>query len=234
MVCFRSQPPILNLQPPNPPPHPPNSPFPNCNRKLGLQLNYNTDTRFSAVISTDPLGFGFFINAIDELSHALVTIERVVECPSLTPPANGLQLGACAGTFGDVCEQRCKAGFQFPAGEPPALFRVCNETRHWTGLPKPCEPVLCPVVALTAINTNGNVSLGGDCSGDYGDECIYQCPLNHILIGAVVLQSHKRTCQQAGTFSHPSLLQAYCQPCDPGTVSTLHTNLDIISLSHQQ
>ncbi|RWS17960.1 sushi: von Willebrand factor type A: EGF and pentraxin domain-containing protein 1-like protein, partial [Dinothrombium tinctorium] len=117
-------------------------------------------------------------------------VNRAVQCPVLSPPANGTIVNQCQNIAGSTCTFLCNSGMNLVGSSTT----VCQINGTWTHPPPECRSELCPEIAPPS---NGSI-VGGKCNLALGSVCEFQCQEGFTLQG-----DSKLFCSPSGNWSSP-------------------------------
>ncbi|XP_066271291.1 sushi, von Willebrand factor type A, EGF and pentraxin domain-containing protein 1-like [Branchiostoma lanceolatum] len=138
----------------------------------------------------------------DQTWSAPIPTCQPLECPTLTPPANGALDPAGANSYLDVVTFTCNQGY----GLDGASSTTCQADQTWRQPVPTCSALQCPALSAPS---NGALSPSG--ANSYQDVVTFTCNQGYGLNGASSL-----TCRADQTWSAPT---ATCQPRDCPTLS---------------
>ncbi|XP_026693209.2 sushi, von Willebrand factor type A, EGF and pentraxin domain-containing protein 1-like isoform X5 [Ciona intestinalis] len=119
---------------------------------------------------------------------------RLVKCPTLLQPVNGIGRCSDVDNHGSICQFHCHAGYELEG----SLERICQANRQWTGEETRCLLIRCPGLSPPS---HGSVICGDqndltdaeteNQADGYGTTCFYKCDAGYYLVG-----SRARTCER--------------------------------------
>nr|XP_018667880.1 sushi, von Willebrand factor type A, EGF and pentraxin domain-containing protein 1-like isoform X2 [Ciona intestinalis] len=119
---------------------------------------------------------------------------RLVKCPTLLQPVNGIGRCSDVDNHGSICQFHCHAGYELEG----SVERTCQANRQWTGEETRCLLIRCPGLSPPL---HGSVICGDqndltdaeteNQADGYGTTCFYKCDAGYYLVG-----SRARTCER--------------------------------------